>query len=283
MATTTIAEMNINTLPSLDAPYALTEEQLSSYARNGHIFLPSVASAAEVAAYRPVINDAADRFNTEKRPLAERDTYGKAFLQIMNLWTRDEAVARFTLAQRFARIAAQLMGVDGVRIYHDQALFKEPGGGLTPWHQDQHYWPIDTDKTITMWMPLVDVPAEVGSMTFANGSQTSGYLGDLPISDDSDKMIIELIKERGFTTKSHGGMRAGDATFHAGWTLHSAPGNPTPNVREVMTVIYFADGVRIFEPKNKSQKKDLESWLPELNAGDLAASKLNPMPYSKFK
>ena len=59
--------------------------------------------------------------------------------------------------------AAHLLGVDGVRLSHDQALFKEPGGGRTPWHQDQCYWPLDTDKTITMWMPLVDVPGEVGT------------------------------------------------------------------------------------------------------------------------
>ena len=274
-------ETNPNALPSLDAPYALTNEQLAYYAQNGHIYLPSVVSSQELAAYRPVINDAADRFNTETRPLEERDTYGKAFLQIMNLWARDEAVARFTLAQRFARIAAQLMNVDGVRIYHDQALFKEPGGGPTPWHQDQHYWPIDTDNTITMWMPLVDIPAEVGSMTFADGSQKIGYLGDLPISDNSDKMIADLIQERGFTTQNYGGMRAGDATFHAGWTLHGAPGNPTSNVREVMTIIYYADGTRVFEPKNKSQQDDMDRWLPDLKAGDLAASKLNPMPYSK--
>src|SRR5207249_11996994 len=56
-------------------------------------------------------------------------------------------------------------------LYHDQALFKEAGGGRTPWHQDMYYWPLDTDRTITMWMPLVDVPAEVGSMLFASGSQ----------------------------------------------------------------------------------------------------------------
>ncbi|RYX86163.1 phytanoyl-CoA dioxygenase family protein [bacterium] len=267
-------------LPSLDAPYPLSDQQLAFYTENGHIYLPSVLSPAELAVYRPVINDAADRFNTETRPLEERDTYGKAFLQIMNLWARDEAVARFTLAQRFARIAAELMGVEGVRIYHDQALFKEPGGGPTPWHQDQHYWPIDTDNTITMWMPLVDIPAEVGSMTFADTSQKVGYLGDLPISDNSEKMIADLIETNGFKTRTYGGMCAGDATFHAGWTLHGAPGNPTPNVREVMTIIYYADGTRVFEPKNKSQQDDLERWLPGLKDGDLAASELNPMPYS---
>ena len=48
-------------------------------------------------------------------------------------------------------------------LYHDQALFKEPGGGPTPWHQDQYYWPFDTDKTITMWMPLVEVGPVAGA------------------------------------------------------------------------------------------------------------------------
>ena len=142
-----------------------------------------MCSGEEVEAYRDLISGAARKFNTETRPLEERDTYGRAFLQVMNLWERDEAVKRFTLARRMAKIAADLMGVNGVRIYHDQALFKEPGGGPTPWHQDQYYWPLDTDSTITMWMPLVDVPQEVGSMTFGSRSHELGYLGELAISD----------------------------------------------------------------------------------------------------
>ena len=81
----------------------------------------------EATAYDPIISHAVQQFNTESRALAERDTYGKAFLQVMNLWVNDEAVKRYTMARRFAKIAADLMGVDGVRIYHDQALYKEPG------------------------------------------------------------------------------------------------------------------------------------------------------------
>jgi len=44
--------------------------------------------------------------------------------------------------------------VDGVRIYHDQALNKEPGGGYTPWHCDGYYWPLQSDKILTAWVPL---------------------------------------------------------------------------------------------------------------------------------
>lgn len=268
-------------LPELNDAYALTAAQIASFQTNGHICLRGVAAPEEVAVYRPYINRAAALYNTETRPIAERDTYGKAFLQIMNLWTRDEVVRRFTCARRFARIAAELVGAAGVRLYHDQALFKEPGGGPTPWHQDQHYWPLDTDKMITMWMPLVPVPEEVGSMTFASGSHRVGYLGDLPISDESEAELQRFIAARGLKTHSYGTMQPGDATFHAGWTLHSARGNPTDQTRAVMTIIWHASDARVTAPDNKNRQADLETWLPGLQPGDLAASPLNPLIYHR--
>ena len=92
---------------------------------------------------------AREEFGAEQTRLENRDTYGKAFLKGMNLWSKDEGVRRFVLARRFAAIVANLLGVEGVHVYHDQALLTESGGGITPWHQDQHYWPLDTDNTIT--------------------------------------------------------------------------------------------------------------------------------------
>ena len=270
----------LQALPSLSSDYALTDEQIAFFQKNGHVLLRNLITPEELAAFRPTINDAADRFNTETRPLAERDTYGKAFLQIPNLFVQDEGVAQFVLARRFAKVAAQLLEVSGVRIYHDQALYKEPGGGMTPWHQDQHYWPLETPKTITMWMPLVDLPPHVGSMTFADGSHEVGYLGDMPISDDSQSVIENLIAEKGFNRTHYGAMNAGDATFHYGWTLHGAPGNPTPNMREVMTVIYYPEDARVSVPANASQQADLERWLPGCKPGELAASPINPVAYS---
>jgi ectoine hydroxylase-related dioxygenase (phytanoyl-CoA dioxygenase family) len=199
----------------------------------------------------------------------------------MNLWEKDQDVGRFVLARRFAQIAADLMGVDGVRIYHDQALLKEPDGGLTPWHQDQHYWPLDTDHTVTMWMPLVDLTPEMGAMRFASGSHRDGYLGDLPISDDSEARFESYIRARGYSIEPGVEMAAGDATFHYGWTLHGAPGNSTARTREVMTIIWFADGARVTEPDNFNRSRDLARWLPGLKPGDLAASPLNPLTYRR--
>jgi ectoine hydroxylase-related dioxygenase (phytanoyl-CoA dioxygenase family) len=169
-----ISMPDLSHLPQLDSDYRLTADQIAQYQRDGHILLRGVASSAEAVAYEPSISAAVERYTTEMRPLAERDTYGKAFLQVMNLWVREEAVRRYVMARRFAKIAADLMGVKGVRIYHDQALYKEPGGGHTPWHQDEFYWPLDTDNTLTMWMPLVDIVAAMGSLIFASGSGAHG-------------------------------------------------------------------------------------------------------------
>lgn len=269
-------------LPPLEDSYALTEQQLESYRQKGHILLKQVASTTEVNAYEPIITDLVKTLNYHNKPLEQRDTYGKAFIQISNLWEKSEAVRRFVLAKRFAKIAADLMGVDGVRIYHDQALYKEPHGGHTPWHQDQIYWPLDTDKTITLWMPLVPISMEVGSMTFASGSHHMGYINKMVISDESHRTLAGYIEGKGFETMSHGAMEAGDATFHAGWTLHSAPGNPTDAMRKVMTIIYYADGLPVAQPDSKARESDMKTWFPGTKPGDLAATALNPLVYSRL-
>ena len=270
----------VDPTPLLDDEVAVDAAAVAEFAEKGHTVVRGLASPAEVEAYRPLIHEATMEHAFDKRPLEERTTYGKAFLQAANLWRRSELVQRFVFSRRFARVAAELLGVDGVRLYHDQALFKEAGGGQTPWHQDQHYWPLDTDRTITMWMPLVDVPPSIGTMTFASGSHRLGYLGEYSISDESQAAFDEMIAARSLPLDTHGALAAGDATFHAGWMLHSAPPNPTGTLRAVMTIIYFADGTRVSEPTGPAQEFDLKVWLRGLAPGDLAAGELNPLLWS---
>jgi ectoine hydroxylase-related dioxygenase (phytanoyl-CoA dioxygenase family) len=264
-------------LPDLGSTVAVPTETVLGFRENGHAVVRGLASAEEVAAYRPDIERVAADRAFDKRPLEERDTYGKAFAQSCNLWQADETVRQFVFAHRFANVAAQLLGVERVRLYHDQALVKEAGGGPTPWHQDQYYWPFDGDTTITMWMPLIDVPDEIGSMTFASGSHRLGYLGEYAISDESERAFRAMIEREHLPLETHGALAAGDATFHAGWTLHSAGPNPTGTTRPVMTVIYFADGLRVSVPKRDAQRFDLAVWLPGLEPGDRAATPTNPV------
>ncbi len=72
----------ITELPELTQNFTITKEQQADYQANGHILLRNILNKDEVSHYHDVIVEAADRFNTEKRKMEDRDTYGKAFLQI---------------------------------------------------------------------------------------------------------------------------------------------------------------------------------------------------------
>ena len=108
-----------------------------------------------------------------------------------------------------------------------------------------------------------------------------GYLGALEISDRSDEVFRRFVAERGLRLSSCGAMAAGDASFHSGWVLHSAPGNRTAITREAMTIIYYADGTHLLEPDHDKRRIDLERWHPGQRPGELAASVLNPVVYRR--
>jgi ectoine hydroxylase-related dioxygenase (phytanoyl-CoA dioxygenase family) len=164
-----------------------------------------------------------------------------------------------------------------VRIYHDQALFKEAGGGPTPWHQDQYYWPIDTHNTITMWMPLMDIDIDMGMLTFASGSHKKGFVLDCEISDESEAQFNKYINDHQLPVSRATTMKAGDATWHYGFTIHNAPGNKSDALRKVMTIIYVAEGARIKSPENQWQENDLKTWLAGKPVGSYVDSELNPL------
>jgi ectoine hydroxylase-related dioxygenase (phytanoyl-CoA dioxygenase family) len=264
------------THPDLDTPYHLGPATIQSFGEHGFVRLKNVLSSATIEAYEPEITAKVIELNTQRLPLAERDTYGKAFLQVTNLWQHSDQARQFTYSRRLARIAAELLGVDGVRLYHDQALYKEAGGGFTPWHVDQHYWPLSTDRTVTAWVPLQDTPAELGPLTFSVGSHRSGFGRTLAISDESEVAIDAFVAERGYRIDD-APFALGDVSFHAGWTIHRAPGNTSQLPRRVMTVIYLDADIRITEPANGYQHNDRQNWLSGRPAGGVPDGPLNPI------
>ena len=261
----------------LDAPFALTEQHIDFYRENGYVKLKHVLSPDVLEHYRRVIHDRVADLSRDALPIDQRDTYGKAFLQIMNLWTESPEVKEFVFGKRLARIAADLMDASGVRIYHDQALYKEAGGGITPWHADQYYWPVDSDRTITAWVPLQTTPREMGPLIFSEKSHRLQLGRDLEISDESEMTLKQALETFRLENSDYD---LGDVSFHAGWTFHRAGANTTDKPREVMTMIYMDENIRVTPPKNKNHIADMERWMPGLAPGDPLNSPLNPVLYS---
>lgn len=266
-----------NQYNELDAPYSLTARQIDFYKENGYIKLKHVLSPDLLENYRRIITARVAELSADTVPMEQRTTYGKAFLQIMNLWTQSDEVRGFVFGKRLARIAAELMDTTGVRIYHDQALYKEAGGGITPWHADQYYWPVSSDKMTTAWIPLQATPREMGPLAFCEKSHRFQIGRDLEISDESEMTLKQALNA---FSLEEGPFDLGDISFHGGWTFHRAGGNTTSHPREVMTIIYMDENMRLVSPKNKHQTADIERWCPGVQVGEVVASALNPIIYS---
>lgn len=260
----------------LDRPYSLPDDATELFHQDGYIKLKHVFDADMLTPFADAITDATIRLNTQDRPLEDRDTYERAFLQVMNLWREDETVRRFVFGKRLAAIAADLLGVESVRLYHDQSLYKEAGGGFTPAHADQFYWPLSSDRTVTAWIPLQAVPESMGPLGFYKGSHLEDFGRDLEISDESEAQITATMEQSGFKFDV-GPFDLGDVSFHSGWTFHKAGPNVSDAPRSVMTVIYMDANMRVSEPVNAPQRSDLARWLPGLKPGDIAASSINPV------
>jgi ectoine hydroxylase-related dioxygenase (phytanoyl-CoA dioxygenase family) len=242
---------------SLSNPYILSDEHIEFYNQNRFIKLKQVFDSETISFFNEAISTRVDIMNKESIPLNERSTYGKAFLQLFNLWCEDEVVKEFIFSERLAKIAADLMQVDGVRIYHDQALFKEAGGGITPWHADQYYWPLETDKTITAWIPLQETPMELGPLEFSAGSHQIIEGRDLEIGDESEKVIQQKLRVTNFNHVTEA-FDLGEVSFHSGWVFHRAGANTTDQMRKVMTVIYMDKDMVLKNPDNKNPPTENE-------------------------
>lgn len=263
---------------ALREPYALTSDQIAFYQQNRFIKLKQVLDEETLAFFNQAITERVEQMNTNTTPLEARNTYGKAFLQLFNLWREDEVVKELVFSQRLAKIAADLMQTQGVRMYHDQALFKEGGGGITPWHADQYYWPLETDKTVTAWIPLQATPLELGPLEFSAGSHQIVEGRDLEISDESEAVIQQKLRVTDFQHVIEP-FDAGEVSFHSGWVFHRAGANTTGQMRKVMTVIYMDKDMVLKNPDNSNQVNDWNTWCPGAKVGEVIDTPLNPVLY----
>ena len=270
----------MNRLRSLDEPFDLDEARQRQFAERGFIKLKGVLPEATVQSLEPEITSRVIELNTQHLPMEERSTYDKAFLQVDQIRFESAAARAFVFSQRLARLAADLLGVRGVRVYTDQALYKEPGGGITPWHADQYYWPLSSDRTCTVWIPLQETSMEMGSLSFAAGSHRFSFGRDMPISDESEKQIQTAVDAQNFPVVAEP-YELGEVSYHLGWTFHRASPNRSDEPRRVMTVIYMDMDMVVTEPQNPSQANDLRGQMPGAKPGEVPDTPNNPVLFAR--
>ena len=287
--------MSLADLPSLDGRYEIDDDDRADFRRDGHLKLSNVFSRDEIAAYRPALKQAVMRSNSDHHSMEQKVAgNGKNWMFVNNLWTLDPAARLFVLAPRLGQIAADLMGVDAVRLFRDQSYFKGPGGASTPWHQDAYFMPLDSDQILTMWIPLTDIVPELAPMSYVTGSHHHGFIGPSNGDDASMDEFEADMRARGLRIFNYERLSAGDVAVHSAWTMHSSRTNTSEDLREAIVIVFFADGARLAPERPMTRdappqeffarlirKQNRETSLPGLQPGDLAAGDMTPLVFSR--
>ena len=268
----------MTTLSQLTEDYPLTEAQIVQYQRDGFIKLENVVTGEALHSFRCAVADAVEQEKSldlmgrsASAPAQTNGTYEQIFIQRVNIWRRHDLVKPFVLAPRFANIAARLSG-EPVRVWHDQALFKEPnsGGNRTPWHQDTPYWPHqDTSKQLSIWIALQDATISNGCMSFLPGTQKLGPKEPINLGPDAKTVLAVAPEARGIQPVTHE-IKAGSATVHHGLCFHYAGPNRSEQMREAFAIIYMPADTRF------NGKAHVVTDPLGLKAGDMLDGELFP-------
>jgi ectoine hydroxylase-related dioxygenase (phytanoyl-CoA dioxygenase family) len=263
-------------MSDLDVRFAITAEQRAQFEEDGFIVLRGALAPQVIRDYEPEITAKVFELNTQHLPVDQRPTAAqRAALQVMNLWEHGDRVRNFVFSPRLAQLAAELLGVRAVRIYHDQTIYKEPGGDISPWHADQYYWPLSSDRACSIWIPLQDTPLEMGPLIFAAGSHTITAGRDLPVSDESEARMQAVLRERAVPIYEQP-FQLGDLSVHLGWTFHRAGRNTTQEPRKAMVIIYMDADITVTAP-TPGQQGDAELWLSDVPVGAVPETAKTPV------
>ena len=240
-------------MQSAAARSGLTQTQVDRFQSDGFLLVEGFFSEQELDHFGPSV-DAAVRNRTadDRRVMQQKNLYEQTFVQCMRLWEDHPDVRSFTFHPKLCAAAAALLEVDCVRLWHDQALYKEVGGRKTDAHLDYPFWPVDKPDLVSVWIPFEDVHAGGGRMSYVQGSHSSGItqfadIGQLHGGEEVDLLADPRVAEMPLIPVD---APKGSAIFHHACTIHAADANDTESTRRVFTMAYMADGCR----RSRSEK-----------------------------
>ena len=254
----------------LEAPYRLDASQREAFRRDAFIKLTNVLSPA-------VVRRLADRLDGLLRAEHGDDVAGR-FIALEQMWLHDEVMRLVAFSPRLGGLAADLLDEPAVRLYHDNALSKEPGCGRTPWHHDAEHFPLATLQAVTAWIPVTAIPAHMGPLALARGAHLRDLVAGLSfdkVGTTYDSAVARRFVERQVVVDASP-FAVGEVSFHSALCFHTAGPNRSTQPRRALATTYYADGARVVDAPTLVSGR-WRDFLPGVEPGGLAVSPLNPI------
>ena len=159
----------------------LTNKQIDFYRENGFLVIDDFLVDIELASWREAVDEAvAQRVSRNDAYHNQRggdDYYKCVFIQCVNLWKTSSKIKQLVLAPRLGKLAADLAGTKGVRLYHDHAMVKQPWENPTNFHVDNPYDPFYSHQAIMLWIALDNTTVQNGCLYFLPGIHKTSHFG----------------------------------------------------------------------------------------------------------
>ncbi len=257
----------------LSQPLSLSPEQVDSFRRLGYVKLKNVLSPGALTLLR---HELAIIFEQQS------EQFGNRFGSLEMMWEQNQIFRAFVFSTRLAKLAAELLGVAAVRLYHDNGLSKLPGCGRTPWHYDGHHFPIATENVCTVWIPLQEIPDAMGPLGFAKGIDVVELVQDIPFNkfDTSyDRRVNARLRDRDIEVDLSP-FELGEVSFHHNLSFHTAGPNRTTTPRMVLATTYFEDGACVIDAPHMVNG-DWRRFMPGIEPGQVINTPLNPVLFER--
>ena len=211
--------------------YQVTKEHVMAYRDNGFVVIENFLDLQELEKWRTVTEDAVKHRLIERNGLTNQNDpeayYSQVFIQAVRLADTHAGMAELMLDERLGEAAATLAGVNGIRIWHDQALFKQPYGNPTGWHLDNPYWSFYSRKAISIWVALDRATLANGCLWYMPGTHKTARNDNSGIGQNIGSLFV-LYPEWAKMKAVPAPCAAGSAVFHNGLIAHGAGANMTP-------------------------------------------------------
>ena len=254
--------------------YTLKNDQIIFFRKNGFIKLKKVFTPGTVLKLRAeLINLLKKEFNVDPDKGAN-----DRFLSLEMIWLENKLLRSYVLSPRLGQISADLLGVSKIRLYHDNVLAKQSGCGRTPWHYDDHHFPLDTNDVVTAWIPAQPTPLEMGPLSFAYPLDVHKLVNAIKFEkkgSNYDRGVAEVFSKNGVSVNETP-FELGEVSFHHNLNFHTASRNGTSRSRIALANTYYRDGARVINSPTMVSG-DWQKFMPNVKPGDIAASPLNPI------
>ena len=141
-----------------------------------------------------------------------------------------------------------------ILLYSTSFVIKEPHSKThVSWHQDLTYWGFNDDKQVAAWVALSDATEENGCMHMIPGSHKNGKIPHRTTVDKHNLLhhgqTIENVSESDSVSVP---LKAGEASLHHGWTMHTSYPNESSNRRIGLTINYISTDMYQTQTDNDS-------------------------------